>query len=157
MDDAAADAPVRARIATAAIETWPSGRPSSSLSRRSRVSKEQEFLKQARETLTIEWVIGRVVGPLVAMLREAVANERAVFVFDGVDEAGLAREVVEDFILEVAGQQQPPDHGHEPPRGRASERAVPARGGKFARFGVCVSAHLLTPTCALVGIAALNL
>jgi hypothetical protein len=73
------------------------------------VSKEQEFLKQARTTLTVDWVIDRVVGPpmdpaIIVMLREAVASERAVFVFDGVDEAGLVREVVEDFILEV-GQQ----------------------------------------------------
>ena len=74
-------------------------------------NNEQEFQRSARAALTIDWLIEHVVGPqmdpaIVAMLREAVASDRAVFVFDGVDEGGALREVIEDFILEVGRQHR---------------------------------------------------
>merc|ERR1712093_258283 len=65
-------------------------------------SDEAKFQHTAKETLSTDWLIEHVVGvpepSVVAMLKEAVATSRAVFVFDGVDEAGVVREVVEDFI-----------------------------------------------------------
>jgi hypothetical protein len=74
------------------------------------VSKEAEFQQEAREVLTVEWLIEHAIGQtdptITAMLCNAVACGITLFVFDGVDEAGLLHEVVEDFILEVGKQHR---------------------------------------------------
>merc|ERR1712093_431985 len=73
-------------------------------------SDETKFQCKAKETLTTDWIIEQVVDveepSVVAMLKETVAAGRAVFVFDGVDEAGVVREVVEDFILAVGREHR---------------------------------------------------
>jgi hypothetical protein len=69
-------------------------------------SDENDFRRKAAATLTAEWIIEHAAGvtdhpEVVAMLKDTAAAGRAVFVFDGVDEAGVVREVVEDFILAI--------------------------------------------------------
>jgi hypothetical protein len=70
-----------------------------------------DLKREAAVALTIDWLVEHVVAPrmapaITAMLGEAVASERAVFVFDGVDEGGALREVIEDLILAVGRQHR---------------------------------------------------
>jgi hypothetical protein len=76
--------------------------------------QEAELVRRAGALLTMGWLLVLVAEQLelpddheqsvIGMLSDAVATDRVLFVFDGIDEGGVVREVVESFILSVGFQ-----------------------------------------------------